>query len=385
MIIFQNTLKKKGVLIIIPFFFIFTPYIVMAIAIKNIFLKVLFLLKILVIMSKSKLEYIWLDGYEPTANLRSKTKVEEDFSGKLEDCPMWSFDGSSTQQAEGGSSDCLLKPVAIYPDPARKDGFLVMTEVLNADGSPHASNGRATIDDDDNDFWFGFEQEYFIMDVETQLPLGFPIGGYPGPQGLYYCSVGGRNTWGRDLVEEHADQCIEAGLNFEGINQEVAAGQWEFQLFAKGAKKAGDEIWIARYLLNRLTESYGYYIELHPKPVKGDWNGSGMHANFSNTTLRTCGSQETYEKICEAFRPVTKEHIAVYGEFNDQRLTGLHETAAITDFSYGVSDRGASIRIPIMTVEKGWKGWLEDRRPASNGDPYKIAGRIIKTVKSVEV
>ncbi len=336
-------------------------------------------------MSKSKLEYIWLDGYKPTANLRSKTKIEENFSGKLEDCPTWSFDGSSTQQAEGGSSDCLLKPVAVYPDPARKDGFLVMNEVLNADGTPHESNARATIDDGDNDFWFGFEQEYFIMDVETQLPLGFPIGGYPGPQGLYYCSVGGKNTWGRDLVEEHADQCLAAGLNFEGINQEVAAGQWEFQLFAKGAKKAGDEIWIARYLLNRLTESYGYYIELHPKPVKGDWNGSGMHANFSNTTLRTCGSKEIYEKICEAFRPVTKEHIEVYGEFNDQRLTGLHETASIDDFSYGVSDRGASIRIPIMTVEKGWKGWLEDRRPASNGDPYKIASRIITTVKSADI
>ena len=110
-----------------------------------------------------------------------------------------------------------------------------------------------------------------------------------------------------------------------------------------------------------------------------------MHANFSNTVLRTCGSQETYEKICEAFRPVVKEHIAVYGEFNDQRLTGDHETAAINDFSYGISDRGASIRIPIITVEKGWKGWLEDRRPASNGDPYKIAGRIIKTVKSANI
>ncbi|MDG2343064.1 MAG: glutamine synthetase, partial [Flavobacteriales bacterium] len=270
-------------------------------------------------------------------------------------------------------------------DPDRIDGFLVMTEVLNSDGTPHESNARAKIDDDDNDFWFGFEQEYFIMDVDTQLPLGFPIGGYPGPQGLYYCSVGGRNTWGRDLVEEHADQCIEAGINFEGINQEVAAGQWEFQLFAKGAKKAGDEIWVARYLLNRITEKYGYYIELHPKPVKGDWNGSGMHANFSNTTLRTCGSKETYEKICEAFRPVRSKHIDVYGEFNDQRLTGLHETASINDFSYGVSDRGASIRIPIMTVENGWKGWLEDRRPASNGDPYKIAARIIQTVKGVEI
>lgn len=337
-------------------------------------------------MSKSKLEYIWLDGYKPTQNMRSKTKVEENFSGKLEDCPIWSFDGSSTRQAEGGNSDCLLKPVAIYPDPDRRDGYLVMTEVLNSDGTPHASNGRAAIDDDDNDFWFGFEQEYFIMDSKTLLPLGFPVGGYPAPQGMYYCSVGGRNTHGRFLVEEHADLCIDAGLNFEGINQEVASGQWEFQLFAKGAKIAGDEIWIARYLLDRLTEKYGYYIEYHPKPLGDtDWNGSGMHANFSNTTLRTCGSQETYEKICEAFRPVVKEHIEVYGEFNDQRLTGKHETASIHDFSFGVSDRGASIRIPIITVEKGWKGWLEDRRPASNADPYKVAGRIITTVKSANI
>ncbi len=247
-------------------------------------------------MSKSKLEYIWLDGHEPTQNMRSKTKVENDFSGKLEDCPIWSFDGSSTEQASGGSSDCLLKPVAIFPDPVRKNGFLVMSEVLSADGTPHPSNARAKIDDDDADFWFGFEQEYFLMDTKTDLPLGFPRGGFPGPQGKYYCSVGGRYTWGRDIVEEHADLCIEAGLNFEGINQEVAPGQWEFQLFAKGAKKAGDEIWIARYLLDRLTEQHGYYIEYHPKPVKGDWNGSGMHANFSNTTLRTCGSQESLRK-----------------------------------------------------------------------------------------
>ncbi len=336
-------------------------------------------------MNRTKLEYIWLDGYFPTQNMRSKTKVVENFSGKLEDCPMWSFDGSSTRQAEGGKSDLLLKPVAIYPDPARENGFLVMTEVLNSDGTPHSSNARARIDDDDNDFWFGFEQEYFIMDKHTQLPLGFPIGGYPGPQGMYYCSVGGKNTHGRDFVEEHADLCIKAGLIFEGINQEVASGQWEFQLFAKGAKKAGDEIWIARYLLDRLTESYGYYIEYHPKPIKGDWNGSGMHANFSNSTLRNCGSEEIYMKICEAFRPVKDEHIEVYGEFNDERLTGLHETACITKFSYGISDRGASIRIPLLTVENGWKGYLEDRRPASNADPYKVAGRIIETVKSAKI
>lgn len=340
-------------------------------------------------MAKIKLEYIWLDGYYPTQNMRSKTKVEEheNFKGTLEEIGNWSFDGSSTRQAEGGSSDCLLVPVAIYPDPERINGWLIMTEVFNADGTPHESNGRATIDDGNDDFWFGFEQEYFIMDTATQLPLGFPVGGYPKPQGMYYCSVGGLNTHGRDLVEEHADLCIKAGLNFEGINQEVACGQWEFQLFAKGAKLAGDELWIARYLLDRLTEKYGYFIEYHPKPLGKDmdWNGSGMHANFSNSVLRTCGSKEIYAKICEAFRPVVKEHMEVYGEFNDQRLTGKHETASIHDFSYGVSDRGASIRIPLITVNKGWKGWLEDRRPASNGDPYKIAARIIKTVKSAKV
>ena len=331
-------------------------------------------------MSKTKLEYIWLDGYKPTANLRSKTKIVDKFSGKLSDCPMWSFDGSSTQQAEGGSSDCLLKPVAVYPDPVRRNAYLVMTEVLNADGTPHESNGRATIDDDDNDFWFGFEQEYFLWDPETNLPLGFPKD--QTPQGQFYCSVGGKNTFGRDVMDEHLDICLDAGINVEGTNAEVAAGQWEFQTFAKGAKNAGDEMWVARYLLERTAESYGLAIEYHPKPLGAtDWNGSGMHANFSNNILRTCGDKKTYEKICEAFRPVVKEHIDVYGADNDQRLTGEHETQSINEFSYGVSDRGASIRIPIMTVENGWKGWLEDRRPASNGDPYKIAGRIIKTVK----
>ena len=333
---------------------------------------------------KSKLEYIWLDGFKPTQSLRSKTRIERDFSGKIEDCPMWSFDGSSTQQAEGNDSDCLLKPVAIFPDPDRSNGYLVMTEVLNADGTPHKSNGRATIDDDDNDFWFGFEQEYFLNDPTTNLPLGFPENGYPSPQGQYYCSVGAKNAFGRDIVEDHLDQCLEAGINVEGINAEVATGQWEYQVFAKGAKNAGDQVWVARYLAERNAEKWGVSIDLHPKPIKGDWNGSGMHANFSNTTLRTCGSQEVYEKICEAFRPVAQDHINVYGAYNNERLTGLHETASINDFSYGVSDRGASIRIPILTVENGWKGWLEDRRPASNGDPYKIASRIIKTVKGAE-
>ena len=285
--------------------------------------------------TKSKLEYIWLDGYTPTQSLRSKTLIRSNFSGRLEDCPGWAFDGSSTEQASGDDSDCLLKPVAIFPDPDRKNGYLVMSEVLNADGTPHESNGRSTINEDDDDFWFGFEQEYFLWNPETNLPLGFPAGAFPGPQGPYYCSVGAGNTFGRQIVEEHLNQCLTAGINVEGINAEVATGQWEFQIFAKGAKDAGDQIWVARYLAERNAEQHGVAINWHPKPVKGDWNGSGMHANFSNTTLRTAGSKEVYDTICEAFRPVTSEHIAVYGEFNDQRLTGQHETASIHDFSYG--------------------------------------------------
>jgi glutamine synthetase len=329
---------------------------------------------------KSKLEYLWLDGYKPTQSLRSKTRVESDFGGTLEECPMWSFDGSSTEQAEGGASDCLLKPVAIFEDPDRINGYLVMTEVLNADGTPHESNGRATIEDDDDDFWFGFEQEYFLWDPETDLPPGFPKAGFPRPQGPYYCSVGARNAYGREVIEDHLDLCIDAGLNIEGINAEVAAGQWEYQVFAKSAKDAGDQTWVSRYLLERTAEKYGLAIDWHPKPLGNtDWNGSGMHANFSNGVMRESGKEEVFTKICEEFGKNIQRHISVYGAHNDQRLTGAHETQSIEQFSYGVSDRGASIRIPVATVEDGWKGRLEDRRPASNADPYKVAAAIVKT------
>jgi glutamine synthetase len=333
-------------------------------------------------MSKSKLEYIWLDGYTPTQSLRSKTKIVRNFDSALESCPEWSFDGSSTEQAPGGSSDCILVPVAIFPDPARKNAYLVMTEVMSPDGTPHPTNGRATIEDDDRDFWFGFEQEYFLWDPAMNKPLGFPENGYPAPQGPYYCSVGAKNAFGRSIIEEHLDYCLEAGINVEGINAEVAPGQWEFQVFAKGAKEAGDQVWVARYLLERTAEKYGVAINWHCKPLGAtDWNGSGMHANFSNSLLREAGSKDVYDTVCKAFSPVVKEHIAVYGADNHLRLTGKHETQSIDKFSYGISDRGASIRIPIATVENGWKGWLEDRRPNSAADPYKVAARIITTVK----
>ena len=331
-------------------------------------------------MTTHKFEYIWLDGYTPEPNLRSKTKAIpfENYSGELDVLPMWAFDGSSTQQAEGHSSDCLLKPVRVYRDPARKNAWLVMCEVLNPDETPHASNTRALIEDDP-DLWFGFEQEYTL--VLNGRPLGFPENGYPAPQGMYYCSVGSENVAGRNIVEEHFDLCLDAGITITGINAEVMLGQWEYQCFGKGAKKAADDLWISRYLLFRISEEYGLHIEFAPKPVKGDWNGSGMHANFSNKAMREIGGKEMFDSIFSTFEKYHAEHIAVYGSGNDQRLTGLHETQHIDTFSYGQSDRGASIRIPISTVRDGWKGYLEDRRPASNADPYKLAGRIARTVK----
>ena len=334
-------------------------------------------------MAKYKLEYIWLDGYTPVANLRSKTQIKEfDAFPTLEQLPMWGFDGSSTQQAPGGSSDCMLKPVAVYPDSTRSNGALVMCEVLLPDGSPHPSNTRATILDDP-DAWFGFEQEYFLF--HDGRPLGFPEKGYAAPQGEYYCGVGYKNVgdMARQIVEEHLDLCLDAGINHEGINAEVATGQWEFQIFGKGSKSAADQVWVARYILVRLCEKYGIDVEFHCKPIKGDWNGSGMHSNFSTKYLRETGGKAYFEALMAKFAENMEEHIAVYGPDNHMRLTGLHETQSIDKFTYGVADRGSSIRIPHAFVNNGYKGYLEDRRPNSQGDPYAIASRILKTISEV--
>jgi len=334
-------------------------------------------------MAKYKLEYIWLDGYTPVPNLRSKTQVKEFASfPALDQLPMWGFDGSSTNQAPGGSSDCMLKPVAVYPDSTRVNGALVMCEVLMPDGTPHPSNTRATILDDP-DAWFGFEQEYFLY--RDGKPLGFPSDGYPAPQGPYYCGVGYQAVGdvARQIVEEHLDLCLEAGINHEGINAEVAKGQWEFQIFGKGSKNCADQVWTARYILMRLCEKYEVDVEFHCKPIRGDWNGSGMHANFSTKYLRETGGKPYFEKLMAQFAENMEEHIAVYGPDNHLRLTGLHETQSIDKFTYGIADRGSSIRVPHSFANNGYKGYLEDRRPNSQGDPYAIASRILKTISEV--
>ena len=334
-------------------------------------------------MSKIKLEYVWLDGYTPVPNLRGKTRVADEAPKSLDDCPMWGFDGSSTEQAEGVDSDCMLKPVALYPDAGRNNAFIVMCEVMLPNGDPHPSNFRATIIDDEN-AWFGLEQEYFLF--QDGVPLGWPTGGgFPSPQGEYYTGVGYSNVGdiARDIVDEHMELCHDAGINHEGINAEVAKGQWEFQIFAEGSKKCADDMWIARYLLLRLCEAYKVDVEWHCKPFTGDWNGSGMHCNFSTQHLREVGGETYFKALMGAFENNIDEHIAAYGPDNDMRLTGLHETQSIDKFSWGIADRGASIRVPHSFKNNDWKGYLEDRRPNSQGDPYQICSRVLKTIAEV--
>jgi len=327
-----------------------------------------------------KAEYIWIDGTEPTAKLRSKTKILDDGA----ELPIWGFDGSSTNQAPGDKSDCVLQPVFTCPDPIRGgDNVLVLAEVLYIDMSPHASNTRAACVEvadkyKDQEPIFGIEQEYTFF--KDGRPLGFPSpSGFPAPQGGYYCGVGADEVYGRDIVEEHLDACLAAGLHLSGINAEVMPGQWEFQVGPVGPPQVADELWVARWLLYRIAEDYGVAATLDPKPVKGDWNGAGAHTNFSTKAMRDTDGYDAVVAGAEALGTKVEEHVAGYGAEIEHRLTGSHETAPWDKFSYGVSDRGASVRIPWQ-VEVDKKGYLEDRRPNANCDPYVVTRLLVSTI-----
>ncbi len=328
-------------------------------------------------MGKVRAEYIWIDGTIPTPKLRSKTKVLEEG----EEPPVWAFDGSSTNQAAGSTSDCVLRPVFNCPDPIRGGtSILVMNEVLFPDMSPHPTNTRAACEEAagkyaSHEMIFGIEQEYTFF--KGSRPLGFPDAGYPAPQGGYYCGVGADEVFGRDVVEKHLDICLEADLDVSGINGEVMPGQWEFQIGPLPALEVSDQLWVGRWLLYRVAEEYGINATLYPKPARGDWNGAGAHTNFSTKEMR-----ESYQACIDAAESLRKRHdlhIENYGSGIEERLTGRHETCSYKEFRYGVSDRGASVRIPWQ-VERDQKGYIEDRRPNANMDPYVVTRLILETV-----
>jgi glutamine synthetase len=336
-------------------------------------------------------EYIWIDGTEPTALVRSKTKVMKDKVDEvtLDAFPVWAFDGSSTNQAPGGDSDRILRPVLFVPDPIRGEGsFLVMCEVYEADGvTPHPSNKRAELRSvmeaggAEQDPWIAFEQEYTFFDGSR--PLGFPSERrYPPAQGPYYCGAGADSVYGREVVEAHMKACLDAGIYITGINAEVMPGQWEFQCGGPGGDPVtmSDHLWLARWLLYRVGEDYGVSATLDAKPVPGDWNGAGMHTNFSTTDTRDpAKGRAEIERICEAIGQHMQEHLDRYGDGYEMRLTGHHETCSYREFRYGIADRTASIRIPRMVAETG-AGYLEDRRPNANADPYEVSYAIMNSV-----
>ena len=326
-----------------------------------------------------RLEYVWLDGYK-TPNLRSKVKYAKLSEVNLDTVPEWGFDGSSTMQADGDNSDCILKPVKIYGD------SIVLCEVMNPDGTPHKSNTRAKLREsvkEELDMWFGIQQEYVFMNPETKRPHGWPSSGFPDPQGRYYCGVGGDVVRLRRIVEEHATMCLRLGIPISGTNAEVMLSQWEYQVGTAGPIDVCDDLWIARYLLEMISEQAGVSVSLEPKPIEGDWNGSGAHINFSTKKLREEGGKRYITNIIQLMMDSHEEHIQEYGLDNDKRLTGDHETQHIDVFSSGDSDRGASIRIPPVTAQT-YKGYLEDRRPAANVDPYRAVARLSKTISNVE-
>ena len=335
-----------------------------------------------------KLEYIWLDGTEPTQQLRSKTKVLGPFYdhngivdgvSNIRDCPVWSFDGSSTNQADGDNSDCVLKPVRLYKNPLEDNCYLVLCEVWDVDGYVHSTNHRFKLGilnswHSKEDVWVGIEQEYTLF--KGAIPLGWPEDGTePPPQGDYYC---GRNV-GETIAREHMDACIEADIKISGINSEVMLGQWEYQVGADDPLRISDDLWVARWLLEKLTHKFGVRVTLNPKPIDGDWNGAGAHINFSTKVMREDGGLSNILESIDKLSKKHKEHIEVYGDYNEERLTGLHETCPITEFRWGVSDRGASVRIPLHVNKEG-KGYLEDRRPAANINPYVVCHKLIETI-----
>lgn len=341
-------------------------------------------------------EYIWLDGSNPQ-KLRSKTKIIRtnknrndliiDWKDSNFNFPEWNFDGSSTGQAETSKSELILKPVNIFVDPFTHNGVLVLCEVYNLDNSPHETNKRYelrnVIESMDQETLYGFEQEYIIYENTTNRPLGWPKDGFPRPQGNYYCAVGSNNVAGREFVFEHVSRCSIANISISGINAEVLLGQWEYQVGPVSALEGSDQLWISRYILERVAEEFGYWIEYHPKPFVGnDWNGSGMHVNFSTKQMREdmVNKYKLAVEACEKLGNNINKHILVYGSGNELRLTGSNETCSINEFRWGVADRTASIRIPATIHDSTTPGYIEDRRPSSNSNPYELCRVMIETI-----
>ncbi len=337
-------------------------------------------------MGKLIATYVWLDA---AGDLRSKRRVLASDARELKDVPVsdWAFDGSSTGQSEGHDSDLILRPVkeGVYPDPFGREGTLdclVFAEVLSADGTPHKTNDQhvvraAEAKYKDDGMLFGIEQEYFLL--KNGVPLGWPDMEHPPEQGTQYCGTGADRAFGREVSDRHLELCLKAGLPIWGTNAEVAAGQWEFQTNPCPAMEVCAALHLMRYVLLRVAEEYGVCVSFAPK-IHADRNGSGCHTNFSTRLMRESkphGPECMIDVAILSLQNCHAEHIAVYGEGNEERLSGKYETSSIDRFTAGERNRGASVRVPVA------KGYVEDRRPAANMRPERVVVALMDTVCGV--
>ncbi|KAK2827610.1 hypothetical protein Q7C36_018536 [Tachysurus vachellii] len=328
--------------------------------------------------------YVWIDG--SGENLRCKMRTLESEPSSIEDIPEWNCTFIRINHP-GTFNTMILVPVCIFRDPFMLDpNKLVLCEVLKINRKPADTNHRHACKKimekvKESIPWFGMEQEYTLLGIDGH-PYSWPSNSYPKPQGPYNCGVGADRAYGRDIAECHYKACIYAGIKICGINAESMPSQWEFQVGPCEGIVAGDHLWMARFLLHRVCEDFGVIATLDPKPISGNWNGSGCHTNFSTEATRAEGGLEHIEMSIEKLRARHVEYIRISdphgGQDNQRRLTGFNSTANIHEFSAAVDRHGVSIRIPLQ-VSQDKRGYLEDRRPAANCDPYAVTGAIAQT------
>ena len=342
---------------------------------------------------KAILEYIWVDGNN---GIRSKIRVIHGLSmitdNMFKDL-IWNYDGSSTNQANpDGDSEVILKPCFICNHPLNKydnyvQSYILLCETFDSFDKPLPSNTRHNAvsifnssTDENHQPWFGLEQEYFFLNNKIQQNITKLIDNHPNfeqsSNTLHYCGKSFVNDE-RTIAESHLKACIEAGLTISGINAEVSFFQWEFQIGPVEGIRAADSLIVARFLLERIAEKYGYEICYQPKPYP-KLNGSGCHINFSTKEMREIGGIERIHDSISKLKEKHNEHIAMYGKNNELRLTGKYETGNIHTFTYGIGTRNTSIRIPNSVAKNGY-GYFEDRRPAANVDPYLGTSIIFET------
>ncbi len=346
-------------------------------------------------------EYVWLDADD---NFRSKIRTMSalyQFD--------WNFDGSSTGQATTESSEVILKVVSQFNHPFINDGFLFLCATYDINGKPLSNNyyDKANeIFNTDNKCselkpWFGLEQEYFMYDKNLTInnkDYEFdPTLGHNNSMNhsssinnnyskslkiinsnKFYCSPINQDPDEVKISIEHLEACIKAGIRISGNNAEVVQHQWEFQIGPVEGIEAGNQLLMARYLLNIIASKYNKIVNYHPKPIKGV-NGSGCHINFSTKQMRDEKDGLTYiMNAIEKLKDNHSYHMENYGNDNNKRMTGLNETSSYDKFTWGVGSRNTSVRIGYDTFKNN-KGYFEDRRPASNINPYLATSIIFQT------